>query len=249
MKMRAASALLLCVCALAAPPPAAADPVRLGETFLVTNAVVRGTAVAYDWKNDVYLVVSGHGAVLGRFVSGDGTPLGNAFQFQSTVFWGQFPQAAYSPDADNGNGGFLVTWHESDGAAPSVHGRMVGYNSGLLSDDRRLTPNDTYWEIMGPPVAYSTVSHEFLVVWRAYFAVDILGLRVGNNGVPLGQIFGVAATTAFESSPSIAYNSAEDEFFVLYSSGVSSVTALGQRIQPGADGAQIGGPFKVWACC
>jgi hypothetical protein len=33
----------------------------------------------------------------------------------------------------------------------------VSYNSGFVS------------AITGAPIAYSTVSHEFLVVWRAYF--------------------------------------------------------------------------------
>ena len=74
--------------------------------------------MGYDPRNGVYLVVSAHGAVNGRFVSADGAVLGQPFVFQAVPGFGQFPQLAYSPDADGGNGGFLVTWHESDSRGP-----------------------------------------------------------------------------------------------------------------------------------
>ena len=77
--------------------------------------------MGYDPRNGAYLVVSAHGAVNGRFVSADGAVLGQPFVFQAVPGFGQFPQLAYSPDADGGNGGFLVTWHESDSAVPSIH--------------------------------------------------------------------------------------------------------------------------------
>ena len=66
--------------------------------------------------------------------------------------------------------------------------------------------------------------------------------RVGINGAPIGVPFPVAATPPFESNPSIAYNAAQDEFFVVYGAGVGVVSAKGQRIKPGT-GALIGEPI------
>jgi hypothetical protein len=242
MKSIASAAVLLSLTVFA-PAAAMAQATRLGETFLVSNGAVRGSAVAYDPKNDVYLVVSGNGVIAGRFVRADGAPLGAPFQVQETVFYGQFPMVAYSPDANSGNGGFLVTWHESDGPlAPSVHTRMVSYASGFLGPDRKITGNDSYWELMGSPVAYSTASREFLVIWRAYFATDIYGMRVGNDGAPLAGAFAVATTPTFESSPTLTYNSAQDEFYAVYSFGFTTVR--GQRIKP-VSGALLGGPVTI----
>ena len=59
---------------------------------------------------------------------------------------------------------------------------MVSYTAGFLTADSIIVGNDTYHEIMGAPVAYSTVSREFLVVWRQYADVNIFGLRLNNSG-------------------------------------------------------------------
>jgi hypothetical protein len=164
--------------------------------------------------------------------------------FQAVVNFGQFPQLAYSPDANGGNGAFLVTWHESDAIVPSVHARMISYTSGFLTPDRLIFGNDTYHEIMGAPVVYSTVSREFLVVWRQYADVNIFGLRLDNNGGTLGGLIRVAASPLFESDPSLSYNPANDEYLAVYRMGFSPTSVMAQRIQAGT-GALVGGPSIV----
>jgi hypothetical protein len=200
--------------------------------------------VGYDPRNNVYLVVSAHGRVNGRFVSADGAVLGEPFVFQAVPAFGQFPQLAYSPDANGGNGGFLVTWHESDAVVPSVHARMVSYTSGFLTPDRQIFGNDTYHEIMGAPVVYSTVSREFLVVWRQYADVNIFGLRLDNNGGTLGGLIRVAASPLFESDQSLSYNPFNDEYLAVYRMGFSPTSVMAQRIKAGT-GALVGGPSIV----
>ena len=103
--------LALGLCSWLCAAPASAQLARLGETFSVWSDTSRGSAVGYDTRNNVYLVVSAHGRVNGRFVSADGAVLGDPFVLQAVVSFGQFPQLAYSPDANGGNGAFLVTWH------------------------------------------------------------------------------------------------------------------------------------------
>ena len=167
---------------------------------------------------------------------------------QAAPAFGQFPQVAYSPDAHGGNGGFLVTWHESDGPAPSIHTRMVSYAAGFLTPDRVLIGNDTYHEIMGAPVAYSTVSREFLVVWRQYSDVNIFGIRLNTNGDPISGAIPVAAGPLFESDPSLTYNPATDEFLTVYRLGFGPTSVMAQRVKAGS-GALVAPPTIVAQAC
>jgi hypothetical protein len=241
-----ATALALCFCLPAAR--ASAQVSRIGDTFLAWSASSKGSAIAYDSRNDVYLAVSSHGAVYGRFLHPDGAPLGQPFLMQAVVYWGHFPHVAYSPDANGGNGAFLVTWLESDGptaqSSTSLHTRLVSYNSGFLTPDRMIFGHDTYWEIMGAPVAYSTVSREFLVVWRQYLDTNIFAMRLSNTSDPLAGPIPVAAGPLLDSDPSVTYNPATDEFFTVYRQGYGTVNALGQRIKAGT-GALVGGPILL----
>ena len=184
--------------------------------------------------------MSAHGAVHGRFVSADGAVLGEPFVFQAVPGFGQFPQLAYSPDANGGNGGFLVTWHESDGAG-AEHSCADGqlHRADSSTPDRPIVGNDTYHEIMGAPVAYSTVSREFLVVWRQYADVNIFGIRLNNNGDPISGAIRVAASTLFESDPSLTYNPATDEFLAVYRMGFGPTSVMAQRVKAGT-GALVG---------
>ena len=232
------------LCSLLRAAPAAAQISRAGETFSVWSDTSRGSAVAYDTRNNVYLVVSAHGNVNGRFVNADGAVLGQPFVFQAVPGFGQFPHAAYSPDANGGNGAFLVTWHESDAPVPSVHSRMVSYTSGFITQDRMIVGNDTYHEIMGAPVAYSTVSREFFVAWRQYSDTNIFGMRVSNAGEPLSGAIPVAVTTLFESDQSLAYNPSTDDFLVVYRRGFSPTSVMAQRIRAGT-GVLVGAPSVI----
>ena len=121
---------LLSLCAVllagsAGAPGALAQPSVLGNSFPLFSAASRGSAVAYDSRNHVYLVVSAYGAVNARFVSADGVGLPNCISSGSSFIlggesFGHFPRVAYSPDS----GGFVVTWHEARGAATSfIRGR------------------------------------------------------------------------------------------------------------------------------
>src|SRR5262245_35557314 len=129
-------ALYLCTTALLCAPlegVAYGQASALGATFPIYAATALGSAVAYDTRNNVYLVVSAYGAVNGQFVSADGVPLGNCgspFVLGGAAY-GHYPRVAYSPDANGGLGGFIVTWHEGDSPAGgnAVHARSVSFSS------------------------------------------------------------------------------------------------------------------------
>lgn len=236
--------LLSALGATVVPASVDAQVSRLGETVaLWSDGGARGSDIAFDSKNNVYLAVSSFGTVRGRYLSADGVPLGAAFVIQASGFYSHFPRVAYSPDAAGGAGGFLVTWHASvTGGGTDVFSRMVSYTQGL-GTEALLMASDSRWEA-GAAVAYSTGSKEFLVVWQTYFA-DLRGVRVDNTGTPIGSPFYVALTTDGERDPNIAYNAAADEFLVVYSGWSASFAFVrSQRVKAGAN---IGAPAHVTA--
>src|SRR5688500_9095286 len=94
-----------------APTKAFAQVSRIGEAVsLWSDGGARGSDIAFDSKNNVYLVVSAWGTVRGRYMNADGVALGTAFIIQANPYLAHFPRVAYSPDAAGGAGGFLVTW-------------------------------------------------------------------------------------------------------------------------------------------
>ncbi len=214
--------------------PAAAQVTRLNADVPIP-AATRGSAIAFDSVNNVYLAVSAFGTLRGRFINSDGVPLGDPFVIQSSANYTHFPRVAFSPDANGGNGAFLVTWHESDGPAnssTSVHARLVGYSGLLIGSEQVLSGNESWWE-SGAPVAYATGSKEFLVAWRVVAPNDIRAIRVSNTGARLGEPIAVTASGAanFEDHVSVAYSPAADEFMVLYAGYTSYSTLYVNRVK------------------
>jgi hypothetical protein len=233
---------VLCAAALACTTrvtPAFAQASALGSSFPIYSAFSRGSAVAYDTKNHVYLVVSAYGTVSARFVSADGALLPNCissgvnFAVGGAAF-GHFPRVGYSPDANGGLGGFMVTWHEGDSVAGgnAIHARAVSL-SGCLGADRIISNtingsgdviggDKTWWE-GGPAIAYATKSQRWLVVWRSIVSADgqfndVNGRVLSLSGNPLGfSPVKVSNTNGYEDNPSVAYNPNTDEFLVTYS--------------------------------
>ena len=219
---------------------------RVGVTFYAIAQNTRGTAIAFG--SDVYLAVSTFGVLRGRLISADGNPLGAEFPIQSSGNFTHFPRVAYSADANGGAGAFLVTWHETDAGdntPTSVHSRLVSPAGALLGAEQKLSPNESWFEA-GPPVAYSTGSKEFLVVWRSITPNDIRAIRVGITGAPIGAAFAISATgaAAFEDHTSVAYSQDTNEFMVLYGSYTTYSTLYSQRVKAGT-GALVAGPATV----
>jgi hypothetical protein len=186
--------------------------------------------------------VSAYGAVNGRFVSADGVPVGTQFPIK-TGSVGQYPRVAYSPDVNGGNGGFLVTWQQSD-TINNVFARLVSYTAGLIGVEQQLSFDGAFNE-SGAAVAYSTVAKEFMVVWdgmwrdpatNALSWKSIVAQRIGVDGNKLGNQMLVAGHGAGDTGlrdPSIAYNPDRNEYLVVYSGWIGSFAFVNaQRTAP-----------------
>ncbi|MBI1872580.1 MAG: hypothetical protein HYS05_01665, partial [Acidobacteria bacterium] len=199
-----------------------AGATRTGATFAV-GAGARFPDAAFDPANNVYFVIWGRlsGSIGGRFVAPDGTPLGAAFRIPTVGDWAETGRVAYSPDT----GGFLVTWLDTRANANfgQVWGRLVAYSAGgsptfLTSDFMIAAAPGGARPGTAPAVAYATTSKAFLVTWQQAGSnrFDIRAQRVSNAGALLGSEIVITNDADWQDTPTVVYNSALDEFFVVW---------------------------------
>jgi hypothetical protein len=214
--------LALCVVAVL-PRTAAATAVPTGNSFLVINSLVLGTSVAYG--NGMYLVVSAaqQANLRGHFVQ-NGVPIGSTFLIQTSGNYTSYPRVAFSPDANNGVGAFLVSWNENDlsGQNNSLHVRLVSPALGAYGPDVQVSQIPTNWSV-GCPIAYSAGSpsgqKKFLVACQAIESgvYNIEAFFIDNNAnVVSGNLIAPQASENYQH-PSIAYNPVTDQFAIVHS--------------------------------
>jgi hypothetical protein len=209
--------------------------------------------VAYDNIHDRYLVVQGNGFIEGQLLNANGTKL-NTFPVALGFLVGghaQTPRVAFSAHMNGGNGGYLVTWHESVGQVAQVRGKLLSHDGGALTGEFVIAleagaPGTGSNWTMGAAVAYSTMSGEFLVAWMGgYFtSQDIRYTRVNNAGQVLQAPVAITGGPDWERDPAVTYNVHQNEFYIVYAGyldagGFGYVN--GQRIKSGT-GALVGGP-------
>lgn len=204
------------------------------------TAPIRWPDVAYDATDDVFLGVSGSGAVLGQYFTAAGAASGASFAVNSGTVFGQAPRTAWAPDV----GAFLVGWHETIGNDTRIRGRLIRHGKTALTNDFDLSAFGTNWE-MGAAMAYATVSKEFLVAWQDRATTQIHFQRVSNGGGLLGAVVTVEAA-AYSRDPSVGYDPHTDRFLVAYGGCVGNDDCFihAQRIQAGT-GAKVGAPIVV----
>ena len=232
-----ALAALITICAL--PRPASAQFSQLGAVLDLVSAGVLGTDIAYDPVNDQYLFVGAHGPVFATCTN----PVGQVtmpffYVMNNPAFFGHYPRAKFSPDANGGAGGFLVTWHQND--VPNrnaLHGRIVSCVSGPTSGDLTISniAEDGTKYTIGAPAAYSNTSQKFLVTWQT----DTFGIRgrfVSANGAMLGGTM-LLANVNGARDPGVAWNPGTNEFGFMYTGWDGSGAFAAFRTVRAIDGA------------
>ncbi len=231
--VKLAATLLTCLSTFF-PRVAAAQISAGANNNVIPGVVVVGNDIAYDPVNNVYLSVGAYGPVYGVFVSSAGTPVRASFGIGSanSASFGHYPRAVYSGDLNGGNGGFLVTWHQ-DGYLRSV---VVAYPTGVISAERLVSDGSQGGTHAGNTtgIAYSSTSRKFLVTW-ATGVFGVQGRFVDSSGAPTGSVTQyVDAGGANE--PQVAWNSATDEFGLVYGAWNSVAAWVGFKRIP-ASGA------------
>ncbi len=97
-----------------------------------------------------------------------------------------------------------------------------------------------------PVVAHNPDQDEYLIIWRSQQAdgYDIRGQYLNGEGVLLWEDFTVTTpiSTSYPRLPTVAYNSTQKEFLVVWSNEISK-SLYGQRVM--SDGILAGSPFTI----
>jgi hypothetical protein len=191
----------------------------LGGAFYISagpGADRRKPDVAYDDRNDQYLVVwehhdqiTGYG-IFGRRVSGSGAVLDSSdilirgTTLLSTV---ERPAVSYAFTSDK----FMVVWQETWLPSPvtySIAGRIVD-KFGMLSGPQIAINSASNGDIRSrPDIAYNRGRNEHLVVWQQLDSGggidDVVGQRISALGVMLGDPWRIAYFTSSSNSPAVS---------------------------------------------
>ncbi len=229
------SACAVAAVLLTAPSSAFAQASRMGGNIEVIpqSASSRFPAVAYDAASNSYLVVTGVAKVSARFVSASGVPLGPADSINNAG-----PGAAGAACA--ASGACLVAWIQEP---TTIMARLLRSNGGelqYLTAPFPVSTNGIAKLTSSAPGVAASASGEFLVAWTELGPNTIKGQRVASGGALAGGEIPVSPT-AVSMLPSLAYNSALDEYAVAYQYEPSASNQVAmQRVKPGT-GALIGG--------
>jgi hypothetical protein len=197
---------------LASGRTASAQLTQLGGATPVYTSAPQGTDAAFDPVHDVYLIVGGYTSVHAIFVNTSGVPVSGLIMISTEA--GFHPRVKYSPDVNNGQGGFLVAYHA--GSPTAVYAVLMSYPAGLISAPVQLGSIGSQ-SLQGPAVAYSTTSDLFLVAWTT-FGATIDGRFVQPNGNVIGGgPFPIQDADGYRYQfPSAAWNPSTNEFGVAY---------------------------------
>jgi hypothetical protein len=128
------------------------------------------------------------------------------------------PAVAYSPEINS----YLVVWEDHNDYGQMYYGIssvLVG-EDGIPYQDPEYVSGYYQKKCLQPDVGTNTQTGEFLVVWEFAFNEnvdhDIYAQLVGVDGVPVGNLIYVTTSLAFETSPSVAYNSVTNEWIVVW---------------------------------
>jgi hypothetical protein len=241
-------------CLVAVVLPASAEVRRMGDTVVAFNKTrvppfgmaARYPDVAYDPLHDVYLVVAGQQPIEGRFVSASGQPLGSTFRVSPSA-----GTIASRVDYNRVTDTFVVTWIDEGGSGAgddAITALLLRYNGAggatVLTGEMFFGRNGVGKHTeSAPSVACATNSAECLVTWAQWAAPwNVIGQRIdAATGAPIGPEIPVGATGDWEALPSVAYNSAQNEYFVVHTSEAPNgvMYTVGERIQAGT-GAHLG---------
>ncbi len=155
------------------------------------------------------------------------------------------PAAAFDPISKK----FLVAWEDLRGGVNTkIFGRLIYSGGGVYNSDFNITSSTDSTVIdskqTSPTIAYDSVNQRYFVAWQDGRAgtvstenLDIYGQYVDADGSLRGANYAISIAPGSQYSPSIAYNSATNEFLGVWkdsrNQAVSGADVYGQRFTLG----------------
>ena len=170
----------------------------------------------------------------------DGNPQGAETVISQAPEHQYWPQVAYNQRVNQ----WFVSWSDNRGAGTTgfdIYGQRVRGSDGSLAGQGNFTicdgpENQLYVRLAPRP---KTGRSEYLAVWEDWRSDDgceILGQRVGALlGTLNGHEFNISALLESQEHPRVAYNSTDQQFFVVWQDGRDGNSdILGQIVLTGS---------------
>ncbi|MGH7407486.1 MAG: CFI-box-CTERM domain-containing protein, partial [Candidatus Methylomirabilales bacterium] len=138
-------------------------------------------------------------------------------------------------------------WQDFQAGSFDISGQLVNGDGSLTG--AKITISSAAGDQRAPAVAYNSTTNQFLVVWQDFQAgfFDISGQLVNANGALSGTKIAISTAANDQTAPAVAYNSATNQFLVVWqdlrSGSFSDI--FGQRVS--ADGTLAGSEITISA--
>ena len=203
------------VAALILPTLGIAAPDRTRPKLAYDPNANRGL-VAYESSTDIY----------GQLRNTDGTPLGLEIVISNGAGTQQEAAVAYDTTYQR----FLVVWRDGRNSLTTgedIYGQFL--NADGFPSGGNFVISDATGDQVAPSLTYDTVNRTFLVVWKdgrnsLTTGEDIYGQLINANGSLSGGNFVVSDATGDQVAPSLAYDTVNRTFLVVWRDGRNSLT-------------------------
>lgn len=136
---------------------------------------------------------------------------------------------------------FLVVWQDQrNGSFRDIYGQRVKHDGSLIGKNFAISMATD--DQINAALAYGKKMNQYLVVWQdcrnaGTTLTDIYGQLVSHDGKLIGSNFVITKHTANSYEVSVAYNSTDDDFLIVWeddrSTTVGNNNIYGQRISSG----------------
>ncbi len=181
--------------------------------------------------------------IYGQLVDVNGNLVGPEFRISTTsAEHGTYNPATVGYDSETGR--YLVVWDREE----TVYARVLGPDGAPLTGEFPISALQD--DIETEAIAYSPVSHEYLVAWKAFSTQGrVYVQRLTPDGLQVGpddQIVGGSDTLRADDAMDVAYNATNLEYLVVFNAEgpTGGEEVYGQRLDLAAN--QIGqDDFKI----
>lgn len=242
---------LLALCVRVAP----ADADAFGSQFPISPPTHVAEGMQSAFQDVVYNPVTGQYLVVyvaattpteddiyGQLLDAAGNKIGPELRISTT----SQEHEEFNPPTvglDSETGRYLVAWDREE----TVYVQVLASNGAALSGEIPISAKQS--DIETEAIAYSPVTHEYLVVWKAFNEGRVYTQRLNQDGVQVGGddvIVGGSAELSVDDAVDVAYNATSLEYLVVFNAdgGSDGEEVYGQLLnlaggEVGADDFQI----------
>ena len=230
-----------------------------GEIFVLREwpSTYQGVSIFYNAVDHQFLLVfSSAASARSARLQPDGRRASEVIPFASTLFWNKIAVAHNAADNE-----YLAVWTDSRNYSQGridIYGRRLGPDGRPLADAFAVSQTVSGQRL--PAILFSGSDRRFLVVWEdlrsaSTRGVDLYGQIIRSGGVLQGENYRIApeGEAGYGRVPgarygaSVAYNSVDQQYLVVWSDGRPGVTGgldiYGQLL--GSEGQRLSSNFPI----